>query len=203
MIPEQFGDRIRTDLENTADDILLYEHGRTDDPVEIAFYLHHYIYREVEYDDRHKTNRSIRDPMDCLDLGGNCEEQCLLLASLLASKDIWSQLVIMYGKDENHLSMRCNITRGDNKALKQIADLCEKTDTIDDYEKAMHVVTTTGGGWFSSSQRLRWYFADPELGAYLGDPSGLRSTNYITESGFDWKCEVEAYDPFEKRFLPE
>lgn len=198
---EQYTDYTRTDLENTADDILRYEHKSTSDPVEIAFYIHHYLYREVEYDDRHEANRSIRGPQDCLSYGGNCEEQCVLLASLLESKGIPTQFVNLMKEDVAHLSCRCRITHGDSKAAEQIVDLCESTPTIDDYQKAISIVDSKNGGLLSANQKQRWYFADPVMGTYLGDPSGLRDTGYITKSGFEWKCDIRGYDPWDDRLL--
>lgn len=197
---EKYPPLVNPRIEETADDIILYEHERTIDPVEIAFYLHHYVSREVRYDSRHGDggSREFRDPLDALDLGGNCEEQCVLLASLLESKGIPYQFVELEhpGKEHGHLSLRCCVTERGEKALERIAELCESTETVQDYQKAISLLETGG-------RKRRWYFADPEMAVYLGDPSGYRGNGYMTQKGFEWLCHTRAFDPDRNKAFSE
>lgn len=204
---ERYGPLLEFDLEEIADEILIEEFVLSDDPVEIAFYLHQYVSDSVRYEARHidGDSREFRTPIDCIKAGGNCEEQCVLLASLLESKGIPTQFIELErpNADFGHLSLRCQVTEGATEALDEISDLCASTQTVGEYDKAISVVVSSSGGLFSSGGKQRWYFADPVMQRYLGDPSGFRRNKYITEEGFDWKCSIRAFDPGRKKALSE
>lgn len=190
----KYGRHVSTDLTDTANEILEKKgvSRSCEDPVKIAFNLHRYTHKQVKYESRHdpSPSRRFRSPLETLENGGNCEEQSVLLASLLESKDVRTQVLALEPREppEPHLSLRCYLGDGTEHKGSQIRELlggvAEMIDTpilsaIADPPRCLG--------------KVRMYYADPEFCRYLGDPGYFQSQGYMKREGTEWLCERSVY----------
>lgn len=204
----QYAQFCRSDLDSVVRETLP---ARVDpeDWVTAAFHLHQFVYTEVPYESRHDdgVSRPVREPAVTLERGGNCEEQCILLASLLSTAGIDHCFLSLHRSDRAHLSMWCGDLGSTEEVDLDIVELGETTGVQVEGIASQHTnenqIATIGHALAeltvrslkdgTTVVRTRWYYCDPVMGGYLGDLSGLRTKDYITADG-KWDCDVEIYD---------
>lgn len=154
------------------------------DAVKITAALHYYIAEKVGYESRGSSpnRRRFRPPTEAWKMGGNCEEQSVLLASLFASVRGVDSKLISVGKPDgsNHLLVFSGYVLSSDRVLEKLKEFY-RTDYHFDYEF---------GSGFSWQMRddVCWIFSDPEFSTYIGDTGSLTHDGYVidTDDGWEW-----------------
>ena len=180
--------RVDSDFQAMSHHILRYfPEARKYNCIEKAAALHLYVYKKVDFKPRDFGNnpRDIRLPKECWKRSGNCQEQTVLLASLLKSvPELETRTKALSHNQERSVGHRTLEVRIPY-ALKHVKQTLEKF-----YDRTHHF---DGKSLKQHWVRLKesdevWIVADPTMSSYLGDLSSHRRKGYLIDScgGFEW-----------------
>jgi len=132
--------------------------------------LHGYTYRNIEYK---STGLEFRTPSKTWKLGGDCEDQTILLSSLLLSQGFTVRTVWV----QNHVIPEVLLPWDPGTGLDRKVN--DATDADVDFAVAGDVDRGEGlEGW--------WYPVDPEGSRFIGDLKNHYEEDYAVNHGDHW-----------------
>lgn len=154
------------------------------DAVKMTAALHLYVSNQIGYESRDNWGgsgrRPFRSPVKTWKKDGNCEEQSVLLASLLGSvRGIKSKLVnVTCDTGQRHLLVMSGFRITTTKASEKLNHF---------YSNVNVSVSGSQYSW-KNGAGVHWFICDAEFSNYVGDRSSLTSSNYVvsTRNGWDW-----------------
>lgn len=179
--------RVDSDFQAMSRHILRYfPEARKSNCIEKAAALHLYVYEKVEFQTRDFSDnpRDIRLPKECWKSSGNCQEQTILLASLLKSvPELETRTKGLSDNQEGSvghrtLEVRIPYAAGDFK--QTLKDFYKRTHHFNGDPSELH--------WsrLKESNKI-WMVADPTMSIHVGDLSSHRNKGYVVNSGGSWE----------------
>lgn len=195
----------RVDRLEEVPDVIFDEYDvDTESWAEKAFFIHQVI-SEVAYESRHESfeSREFRDPKTIIEEGGNCQEQSVLLASLLTLVDITVLVVGLEGSDvENHLSLYCGAERNE-ESIAELVNLAYEHTELTENDALISEIYQQNGLGFSGGTEVQVFCCDPVMSNWIGDSRALEQQGYLQtlEDGYEWQCDVTAYNLQTEQFI--
>jgi hypothetical protein len=161
------------------------------DAVKMTAALHLYVSDQIGYDSRDNWSgsgrRPFRSPVKAWKNDGNCEEQSVLLASLLGSvRGVESKLVSVTRPDtgQRHLLVMSGFRLGADRVSEKLDSFYS---SIDGFISGSQYSWKTGAGVY-------WFICDAEFANHVGDRSSLTSSNYVTSTRDGWSWCDKNYE---------
>jgi hypothetical protein len=180
--------RVDSEFQAMSRHILRYfPEARKYNCIEKAAALHLYVYEKVDFQSRDFGNnpRDIRRPKECWKSSGNCQEQTILLASLLKSvPELETRTKGLSHNQERsvgHRTLEVRIPYAQQHVKQTLEKFYDRTHHFDRRFLNQH--------WVSLKESNEvWMVADPTMSSYLGDLSSHRRKGYLihTGDGFEW-----------------
>jgi hypothetical protein len=179
--------RVDSDLQAMSRHILRYfPEARKYNCVEKAAALHLYVYEKVDFQSRDFDNnpRDIRRPKECWKSSGNCQEQTILLASLLKSVPELetSTKALSHNQERSvgHRTLEVRIPYTGKYVNQKLERFYDRTNHFDGKLSRVHWTLLE-----KSNEILM--VADPTMSRYLGDLSSQRNKGYVVNRGGSWQ----------------
>ena len=145
--------------------------------------LHHYTYNEVGYEWRNHRN-PLKGFEEVMANGGNCEEQCILLASLLESvpRAKTRFTVVESPTQTDHTFLQVCFPGADDETVRgRVTEIYDSNP----YELMPYHPDTYY--WETDSEGENWFTCDPEHSRWLGDHETLFNNGWAVETSDGWR----------------
>jgi hypothetical protein len=151
--------------------------------------LHHYTYNEVDYEWRDHRN-ALKGFEEVMANGGNCEEQCVLLASLLESVPrVETRFTVVKSRTQSdHTFLQVCFPGSDDETVRsRVAELYESHphELMPYYPDTFY--------WETDSEGEHWFTCDPEHSRWLGDHETLFNSGWAVETSDGWHWQEIRY----------
>lgn len=178
---EDYNNAVTTEYASLNEEILSYYNLDNPDLVSITTCIHHYVYNQIPYDGTNTSSSKLRSFQETFYNGGNCEEQCILLTSLLESfSGLTTEFIAVQGKD-CHLVTRVKFPG--QQPPSQTANRIREV-----YRNNPEMTTTPSDIHWETYNNTHWFIADPVQSRWLGDIGRLEANGYIQKTGDnDWQ----------------
>lgn len=191
----EWAHRIDSGLHRMSDHILQHFPACNGSYMDQIAALHLYVYEKVEYESRNfeTSPRSLRMPRECWRRGGNCQEQIMLLASLLKTiPEVEMRTKGLTDNEQNrigHRILEVRIPAGPDTFKSYLKDFYDRTQHFEGEPSKM--------SWsIVKNKDDSWIVADPEFSSFLGDLSEHRKQGYVVDSDGSWTWhQVDTEDP--------
>lgn len=175
-------ERVDRDFCKMSDHILRYFPAVNDySPIEKAAALHLYVYEKVDYELR--DDRDFKPPKDCWRSSGNCQEQTIILASLLKSMRKLEIRIRSLSHDQDreygHQTLEIKFPYSPQ----------DVTDSLENfYNRTRHFDQSTSEFSWSCSKKddYVWMVADPTMSTHIGALSEHEEKGYVGSSSGSW-----------------
>jgi hypothetical protein len=163
-------------------------------PLSVAAALHFYVYHKLPYEKRHEGGtRPFRPPHETWQVGGNCEEKTVTLASLYhAVRTIHTRMVsVTNHQGDGHLLVEMGAEVSRPEATAELNEFYRRLD--DAYEETADGVRSY---YVTEGEEYTWFPVDPEMGEHVGDGAGLTFQGFIDGRRTDWdwvECNYYVY----------
>ena len=183
----KWGKRVDTDLQVVSGYILQYFPSVSNRSyIKKVAALHLYVYEKVDYERRNFGNdpRDMRMPKECWRSSGNCQEQIVLLASLLKSVPELEMRTKALShnreSDIGHRTFEVRFPYAPEDVKEVLKNFYQKTPHFDGSAPKM--------SWNRvKNKNDTWIVADPTMSRCLGDLSSHRNKGYVTDTEDSWK----------------
>jgi len=162
-----------------------FNHISSWDAVKMCAALHFYCYHKLDYHTRDDYDgpgrRPFRSPTETWKRGGNCEEQSILVASLLNMvKGTETKVLSVVTGDRSaaHLVPMVGFYLGGSKVYDKLESF---------YREDFHFrYNLRNGVHWTVDGDLSWFSSDSEFSVFLGDTESLADSGYVRDTGSGW-----------------
>lgn len=179
-----YHDRINTEKTWPTQEILSNYNTKVQTAVERTTLLHHYLYNEIKYIPKPIRTSNPKTPVQTLERkGGNCEEQSILLASLLSQiTGVQARILSIQNPEEyNHVLLETHFPHSSPEdVVDTVKEIYAEHDRLQETPDALYAE--------QDSEQRTWFITDPEQSHWLGDMNSLFNSDWAhkTENSWQW-----------------
>jgi transglutaminase-like putative cysteine protease len=139
--------------------------------VKYSCVMHSWVNKNSDY---HRSGSEIPEPSEMMKrLSGDCEDQSVLLGSLMRAADLEIRFIAVDSKKEGHVLVE---TKPPAQDTELVIWALEKF-----YEEELN--RSVGSiSWDEDDDGGKWFLADPVMSDYIGDTGSLERTGYMDKN---------------------